>query len=124
MATIAAAATAGLISGASMYPSLVVTAKACVAVSSATAALLGALIVGALMQCGDGCRPKKGRYHCVAKCHINNFSDVPNVPSFVTGEGWGSSEPEAKLAAEKDANTNVVWRGVTKRHCDFKCDQR
>lgn len=66
---------------------------------------------------------KKGKWHCTAKCHINNFSNLPNIPGFVTGEGWGNSKGEAELAAEKNANTRVP-RGTYKRHCSFKCDQR
>ncbi len=30
---------------------------------------------------------RKGRWHCTAKCHVNNFSNLPNIPDFVTGEG-------------------------------------
>ena len=69
---------------------------------------------------------RKGKWHCIAKCHINNFSDRPNIPPFVFGEGWGSSKPEAELAAEEDANENIsrLGRGIYKRHCGFKCDQR
>jgi RHS repeat-associated protein len=70
----------------------------------------------------EKCR-RKGKWHCTAKCHINNFSNLPNIPDFVTGEGWGNSIGEAQLAAEKDANTRVP-RGTYKRHCSFKCDQR
>jgi len=66
---------------------------------------------------------KKGKWYCVAKCHINNFSNLPNIPDFVTGEGWGNSKGDAELAAEKDANTRVP-RGTYKRHCSFKCEQR
>jgi RHS repeat-associated protein len=65
----------------------------------------------------------KGKWHCTAKCHINNFSDQPNVPAFVTGDGWGNSIGEAQLAAEKDANTRVP-KGTYKRHCSFKCEQQ
>jgi RHS repeat-associated protein len=97
--------------------------KTCVSVGTAAAALLGAAIGAALMQCGDGCGQKKGKYHCTAKCHINNFSNLPNIPDFVTGEGWGNSIGEEQLAAEKDANTKVP-RGTYKRHCGFKCEQR
>ena len=68
-------------------------------------------------------KDKRGKWHCVAKCHVNNFSNVPNAPLFVTGEGWGNSKGEAELAAEKDANTKVP-RGTTKRHCGFKCEKR
>ena len=32
---------------------------------------------------------KKGKWHCTAKCHMNNFSNIPNAPMFVTGEGEG-----------------------------------
>jgi len=69
------------------------------------------------------CDQKNGKWHCTAKCHINNFSNLPNVPGFVTGEGWGNSAGDAQLAAEKNANTKVP-RGTYKRHCSFKCDQR
>ena len=64
-----------------------------------------------------------GRWHCRAKCPIKNFSFLPNIPEYVFGEGWGNSEGEAKLAAEKDANTKVP-RGTHKRHCSFKCEKR
>ena len=66
---------------------------------------------------------KKGKWHCTAKCHVNNYSNRPNMPGFVTGEGWGNSRGDAELAAEKDANKNVP-RGTYKRHCSFKCEQR
>jgi RHS repeat-associated protein len=69
---------------------------------------------------------KRGRWHCTAKCHINNFSGRPNIPDFVFGEGWGNSEAEATNAAQKDANNNIkkLGRGIYKRHCDFKCEKR
>ena len=69
------------------------------------------------------CKQAKGKWHCTAKCHINNFSNIPNAPAFVTGEGYGNSIGEAQLAAEKDANTRVP-RGTYKRHCSFKCEQQ
>jgi RHS repeat-associated protein len=71
----------------------------------------------------SSCKANQGRWHCTAKCHINNFSNLPNIPDFVTGEGWGSSEAEATNAAQKDANSRVP-RGTYKRHCDFKCEKR
>jgi RHS repeat-associated protein len=64
-----------------------------------------------------------GKWHCTAKCHLNNFSNSPGIPDFVTGEGWGSSEGDAQATAEKDANTRVP-RGSYKRHCSFKCEKR
>ena len=69
------------------------------------------------------CKQSKGKWHCTAKCHINNFGNIPNAPAFVTGEGYGNSIGEAQLAAEKDANTRVP-RGTYKRHCSFKCEQQ
>ncbi len=69
---------------------------------------------------------KKGKWHCTASCHINNFSNRPNIPGFITGEGWGNSRGEAELAAEKNANENLsrLGTGIYKRHCKFKCEQR
>lgn len=69
---------------------------------------------------------KKGKWHCTASCHINNFSNRPNIPGFITGEGWGNSRSEAELAAEKNANANLsrLGTGIYKRHCTFKCEQR
>jgi RHS repeat-associated protein len=117
------------------WPVVTVVIEACAAVGAGSLALLGAIIVMTVGQCGHGCsgaeqeerRKRKGRYHCFAKCHVNNFGNNPNAPPFITGEGWGNSIPMAELASEKDANENLKklnLRGVTKRHCNFDCTQR
>jgi RHS repeat-associated protein len=102
--------------------------KVCVGVGSAISAIAGAAAGVIFVQCGDGCdlsdrNRRRGRYQCIAKCHVKNFSNVPNAPEFVHGIGWGNSVAEAQAAAEKDAN-RLVPRGTHKRHCQFKCEKR
>jgi RHS repeat-associated protein len=82
----------------------------------------------ALRRRDDECR-RKGKWHCVAKCQVRNFSRRPNMPDWVYGEGWGSSEAEAWLAAQKDANDNIkrLGTGIYKGHCHKlggKCEKR
>jgi RHS repeat-associated protein len=62
----------------------------------------------------------RGRWTCAAKCHVNNFSNIPNAPEFCYGQGMGASERDACQAA-KDVAQASSPRGTYARHC--RCTQ-
>jgi RHS repeat-associated protein len=71
-----------------------------------------------------GCprRPRQG-WTCLARCHVKNFSNVPEAPAFVEGMGYGNTRDDAERAALNVAQGNTP-RGTHARHCRVrKCWQ-
>lgn len=65
---------------------------------------------------------RRGRWTCQAKCHVNNFSDVPGAPQFCYGTGYGASERDACQAATTAAKATAP-RGTYPRHCQCTCSR-
>jgi len=59
---------------------------------------------------------RRARWTCTARCHVNNFSDVPGVPDFITGTGSGPTKSMACQEAMDNAVASAP-RGTTARHC-------
>jgi hypothetical protein len=58
----------------------------------------------------------RDRWTCNAKCHVNNFSNVPNAPDFCYGTGSGPSETSACQNAMNVAQASSP-PGTYARHC-------
>jgi RHS repeat-associated protein len=66
---------------------------------------------------------KPGRWECSGTCNVYPVVPGANCPARVYGYGTGSSEREAYLAMQADANAKVP-RGCQKRHCNPRCKRR
>jgi len=64
----------------------------------------------------------RGRWGCSASCNVQSI-DPACKQTRVYGQGSGSDQAGACLAAQQDANTQVQ-RGCYKRHCQCHCSKR
>jgi len=66
--------------------------------------------------------PEAAKWSCTASCNVENFGNVPNAPSRVTGTGTGSNEDEACRNAKRAA-TQSAPPGTYARHCQCDCSK-
>jgi hypothetical protein len=64
------------------------------------------------------------RWTCVARCNLHVYDPgYTGTQQRVSGRGWGNSEDEACLDAQKAAKRKAP-RGTYPRHCHCRCERK